>query len=439
VLPDLITAFGAAPDPDTALGSFDRLVERLPSALNLFRLLEARPALLGILVDVMAHAPTLSEALAAKPALLDRLLDATAFDPVGSVAELAAEMRGTSDLETRLDRVRHLVGEHRFALGTQIVRGVSDPMEVAGGYARVAEAAVVTVAGAVIEEFAATHGRVAGSELVVLALGRLGGSALTHASDLDLIYLFTGDFAAESDGAKPLGATHYYNRLAQRLSSGLSAPTSAGALYEIDTRLRPSGAQGPLVVSLDSFARYQREAAWTWEHMALTRARPIYGSDSARSAVAMVIGEVLSSARDPAIVVRDAAKMRADIAAHKPPLGALDVKLGKGGLVDLEFAVHVRQLTRGIAFDPDLAKAITALVGAELFEDGVGAAYTLLTRLLVTLRLVSPRMEVPPAPTCAIVARACGARDGADLLAQVDAARQCIARAWAKASSDSGA
>jgi len=439
VLPDLIAAFGAAPDPDAALGSFDRLVERLPSALNLFRLLEARPALLGIVVDVMAHAPTLAEALAAKPALLDRLLDATAFEPVGSVADLAAEMHGTGDLETRLDRVRHLVGEHRFALGTQIVRGVSDPMQVAGGYARVAEAAVVTVADAVTETFAAVHGRVPGSELLVLALGRLGGAALTHASDLDLIYLFTGDFAAESDGPKPLGATHYYNRLAQRLSSGLSAPTSAGPLYEVDTRLRPSGAQGPLVVSLDSFARYQREAAWTWEHMALTRARPVYGTGAARAAVASVIGEVLASPRDPPIVARDAIKMRADIAAHKPPLGALDVKLGAGGLVDLEFAVHVLQLTRGIGLDPDLALAIAQLSSEGLLEAGVGEAYTLLTRLLVTLRLVSPRMEAPPPATCAIVARACGARDWSDLLAQVDAARQCVVRAWARASNDSGA
>ena len=140
----------------------------------------------------------------------------------------------------------------------------------------------------------------ADSELVVLALGRLGGRALTHASDLDLIYLFTGDHLAESDGPRPLGATTYYNRLAQRVTAAMSVPTAAGKLYDVDTRLRPQGAQGPLVVTLDSFERYQREEAWTWEHMALLRARPVYGSDKARAEVERIIAELLATPRDRA-------------------------------------------------------------------------------------------------------------------------------------------
>src|SRR3546814_222939 len=108
------------------------------------------------------------------------------------------------------------------------------------------------------------------SELAILALGRLGGGALTHASDLDLIYLFSGDFTGESDGRRPLGATQYYNRLVQRISNAMSVQTASGPLYEVDTRLRPSGAQGLLAVSFDSFERYQKEAAWTWEHLALS-------------------------------------------------------------------------------------------------------------------------------------------------------------------------
>ncbi len=157
--------------------------------------------------------------------------------------------------------------------------GSGDPLDVSAGYARVAEAAIVTLAEATVAEFTLKHGVVPDSELVILALGRMGGGALTHASDLDLVYLFTGDYMAESDGEKPLGAVLYYNRLAQRVSGALSAPTASGPLYDIDTRLRPSGTQGPLVVSLDGFARYQREDAWTWEHMALTRARPVFGSE----------------------------------------------------------------------------------------------------------------------------------------------------------------
>jgi [glutamine synthetase] adenylyltransferase / [glutamine synthetase]-adenylyl-L-tyrosine phosphorylase len=431
VLPDLIASCGKAPDPAAALGAFDTMLTGLPSAINLFRLLDAQPNLLRLLVEIVSHAPTLAEALGRNPALLDRLLDASAFDPVGTVGELAIEMRGNADnIETRLDRVRQVVGEHRFALGVQIVEGGADPGEVATGYARVAEAAVTTIADAVVDAFVAVHGHVPQSELVILALGRLGGGALTHASDLDLIYLFTGDFAAESDGQKPLGATHYYNRLAQRLSSGLSAPTSAGALYEIDTRLRPSGSGGPLVVSLDSFERYQREQAWTWEHMALTRARPIYGGTKARAAVEAIIGGVLKKPRDAITVARDVVSMRRDMATHKPPLGPLDVKLQSGGLVDLEFTAHYHQLTRGVGLSPGLPAAIDALINAGCVGARVRDAHDLLTRLIVTLRLVSPHMEPPGAATRAIVARACGAADWDALLALIDAARQCIQAEW---------
>ena len=151
------------------------------------------------------------------------------------------------------------------------------------------EAALRVLAQAPVNAFAAAHGRIAGAELVVLGLGRLGGGVLTHASDLDLVFLFTGDFAAESDGPRPLGATLYFNRLAQRVGAALSVPTAEGALYEVDTRLRPQGTQGPLAASLSSFSRYQREEAWVWEHMALARARVVFGSAAAGAAVAGVM------------------------------------------------------------------------------------------------------------------------------------------------------
>lgn len=430
-LPGLIAAFGAAPDPDAALGAFDRLVSGLPSAINLFRLLEAQPALTGQLVDILSHAPTLAEALGRHPALLDRLIDATAFDPVGDVPSLVAEMRERSgEVEAQFDRVRHIVGDYRFSLGTQIVEGRSDPIDVAAGYSRVAEASLVTVAQSVTADFARKHGVVPGSELVVLALGRFGGGLLTHASDLDLIYLFTGDFEAESDGEKPLGASHYYNRLAQRLTAGLSAPTSAGALYEVDTRLRPSGKQGPLVVSFESFARYQQESAWTWEHMALTRARPVFGSDAAREELGAIVRAALTRTRDVGELATAVIGMRGDIALNKPPVGPLDVKLSDGGLVDLEFAVHFHQLASGIGLSPDLGTAILALVEAGRVSPELPGAHDLLTRLLVTLRLVSPTMEEPAPATCDIIARACGAGDWDALLVQLAAARQCVSATW---------
>ncbi|WBH16965.1 bifunctional [glutamine synthetase] adenylyltransferase/[glutamine synthetase]-adenylyl-L-tyrosine phosphorylase [Sphingomonas radiodurans] len=428
VLPGLVTALADAPVPQAALVRLDRLLERLPSAVNIFRLLEARPALAALLAQLLSHAPTLAEELARRPDLLDGLIDATAFDPMPDVAALAADMRARergADFQARLDHVRRVVGDRRFALGTQIIAGVADPLDVAAGYSRVAEAAIEVLTSATIEEFARAHGQVPGSEFVILALGRLGGGALTHASDLDLIYLFTGDFAAESDGPKPLGATLYYNRLAQRVTAALSVATAAGPLYPIDTRLRPSGTQGPLVVNIDSFARYQRESAWTWEHMALTRARPVFGSAAARADLAAIIQAVLAGDRLERDVVADAVAMRAEMAAHKPPQGPLDAKLLPGGLVDLEFAVHVAQLSRLTGFDPDLSRAI------ELLDLPLQAALNLLTRLIVTMRLVAPDAAEPEASaTRALVARALRCEDWAAVVAALDAARQEVIAVW---------
>ncbi len=436
VLPGLLVALGGSAQPDQALLRFDAMLARLPSAINVFRLLEARPALAQLLAAILSHAPTLADALGRRADLLDGLIDATALEPVGSVAALCKAMAVAGlPYEAGLDHVRRVVGERRFALGAQIVSGAADPLEVSHGYARVAEAAIATLAAATFTEFAVAHGRVPDSEFLILALGRMGGGAMTHASDLDLVYLFTGDFAAESDGAKPLGATLYYNRLAQRVTAALSVATAAGPLYEIDTRLRPSGAQGPLVVSLDAFERYQRGDAWTWEHMALTRARPVFGSDAARAALQAIIDRVLAGERPQRDVVSDAVAMRAEMAAHKAPTGPLDAKLLPGGLVDLEFAVHTAQLTRRTGFDPDLNAAIAALAGDGLLPD-LGAAHDLLTGMLVTLRLVAPDGKEPEPATQALVARALGADDWADLLARFGAARQEVAAAWAAVSKE---
>lgn len=436
VLPGLVRALGQAADPAEAVLRLDRILAKLSSAINFFRLLEAQPPLAALLTAILSHAPPLADALGRRPELFDALLDASALDPVGDVAALATQMtprERDADYQAVLDHARRVVGEHRFALGVQIVAHAADPLAVAASYARVAEAAIGVIATATIAEFAAAHGRVPGSELVILALGRLGGGVLTHASDLDLIYVFTGDYAAESNGARPLGAVLYYNRLAQRLTAALSVPTPAGPLYDIDTRLRPSGTQGPLVVSMTGFARYQREAAWTWEHMALARARPLFGSAGAQAEAQAVIDSVLSGARPPRDLAADAEKMRADIAAHKPPAGPLDVKLLPGGLVDLEFTVHLTQLAARVGFDPNLGRAIDALLAARLLAPGLRAAHDLLTRLLVITRLVAPDGAVPGEATRALIVAAMGARDWAGLVALIDATRQEVRDSWQQA------
>ncbi|WP_276205511.1 bifunctional [glutamine synthetase] adenylyltransferase/[glutamine synthetase]-adenylyl-L-tyrosine phosphorylase [Sphingomonas montana] len=436
-LPGLTAALGLASDPDAAFARLDRMVSGLPTAIDFFRLVAARPALGRLVADILATAPALADQLGRRPALLDALIDASAFDPPPSAEVLAQEFGRAEpggDYQMLLDRARTRINERRFALGTQIVAAAADPIDVAAGYARVAEGAIAALAGATVAEFAKVHGVVPGGELLILALGRLGGGALTHASDLDLIYLFSGDHLAESNGQKPIGATTYFNRLAQRVTAALSVATPAGPLYDVDTRLRPSGAQGLLAVSIDSFERYQRENAWTWEHMALTRARPVFGSPEPVAALSATIRAVLAGPRDAAVLVADAVRMRGEIRTHKPPAGPFDVKLVPGGLVDAEFAVHVLQLRHAIGLDTRLRSAIAALADAGLIDGGMAAAHALLTRMLVVLRLVSPASTEPPPAVRPMIAAACGVADWAALIEARDDAQRLIAAEWARIS-----
>jgi glutamate-ammonia-ligase adenylyltransferase len=435
MLPGLMRAIAAGADPNHSLNRFADIVERLSSGVNLFRLLEARPKLAETFALILAHAPALSEQLARRPVLFDGLIDRSSFaepSDVPTTAKRLIEVARERPLDHAVDPLRRMIGERRFALGVQLIAGHRDPIAIAEGYSDLAEGAIVAFTELTAREFERRHGVIKGGELIVLALGRLGGRALTHASDLDLIYLFDAPDGAMSDGEKSLSATDYYNRLASRVSSALAIPTAAGPLYEVDTRLRPQGAKGMLAVALGAFEQYQRREAWTWEHMALCRARPLTGSKATRKKVATLIRSILKDVGDPAKVRADAATMRADIARHKPPAGPLDVKLGPGGLVDLEFAVHTLQLTSKIGLDPRLEVAIEALVDAGLIDAMADPDLRLLSRILVVLRLVAPDTMEPAEQSRELVASLCG-HDNWDLLLEaVGAARQRIGTRWAK-------
>jgi glutamate-ammonia-ligase adenylyltransferase len=423
VLPPLLAAFGEGDAPETALARLDSFLRALPGGVQFFALLERNPPLVGLLARLLGTAPLLADALARAPALLDVLLDPAAFAPLPGAAALTADLAGFAgqgDLEITLDRVRRWTAERRLQIGAQLLERRVDPLDAARAYSDLADAALAVVAPAVEASFAEAHGRVPGADLVVLALGRYGGRALTAKSDLDLVYLFTGDGVGESDGRRPLGATTWFNRLAQRLTAALSVPTAEGALYEVDTRLRPSGAQGLLAVSIDAFVRYQREEAWTWEHMALTRARVAYGPSGPAEAV---IAEILARPRDPAKLRADVLDMRADMAKAKPPQGRHDVKLAPGGLVDLEFLVHFLQLRDRAGLTPDLGAAVAAL------RPDLSEAHDLMTRVLVTLRLFGGAAEMSPAMG-KLLAHAAGASDLTEAERSIDSARAAVRAVW---------
>ncbi|QIK79248.1 bifunctional [glutamate--ammonia ligase]-adenylyl-L-tyrosine phosphorylase/[glutamate--ammonia-ligase] adenylyltransferase [Sphingomonas piscis] len=435
MLPTLMRAIASGPDPDHALNRFADIVERLSSGVNLFRLLEARPGLARDLALILSHAPILADQLARRPDLLDGLIDQSSYELPASAESVAERLRDAmagQPYDQALDKARRLVNERRFALGVQLIAGRGDALEVAKGYSDVAEGTIVALADIAEAEFADSHGRIEGGELLLLALGRLAGQSLTHVSDLDIVYIFDAPPGAVSNGRRSLSATDYYNRLANRITAALSVPTAAGPLYDIDTRLRPQGVKGMLAVSLDGFVDYQRSEAWTWEHMALCRARPVRGTQEGKARLRRAIDAILTTPHDPAKVRADSAQMRLEMARHKPATGPLDIKLGPGGLVDLEFAIHTLQLISGAGLDPRLERAIAGLAGAGLMDAQMEADLCLLARLLVVLRLVAPSGGDPPPQSRELIARQCGYDSWDSLLEAHGEARQRIAELWLK-------
>ena len=358
LVPELLRTFGATPHPDTALLRFDQFLSRLPAGVQFFSLFHANPGLLELVAEIMAGAPRLAEQLAQHPALLDPVLTEGFFAAPPERSALAADLDQVlavaRDYEDTLDGLRRWAGERRFQVGVQLLRRALDGRQTGEILADIAETALAALLPAVEAEFARRHGRVPGGALAVIGMGRLGSREMTLASDLDLILIYDLPPGSEmSDGPHPLPIASYYARLSQRLIGAITAPTAEGRLYEVDMRLRPSGASGPIASNLPSFTRYQRESAWTWEHMALTRARPVAGDPALRMRIADAIGSVLASKRDALRLLVDVADMRRRIANENPRPSLWDLKNRRGGLIDLEFIVQYLQL-REAASSPQL-------------------------------------------------------------------------------------
>ena len=440
MLPTLLEEFARGADARAALIRFDRFLGQLPAGVGFFTLLAANPALVGLLGRMMSAAPALADALARRPELFDVLLDARAFQPLPEAdtlaAELAAMLASARDPEDRLTRVRQWTGEHRFQIGAQLVEGRIDPLDAASAYGALADAALVVLAGAIEADNSVQHGRVPGSALIVLALGRYGGGRLTARSDLDLVYLHSGADDAVADGPRPVPASLYFHRLATRLTAALSVPTAAGALYDVDTRLRPSGAKGPLVVSLGAFARYQRADAWTFEHMALARARVVVASAADRAQVEEIIRQTLGHPRDPVKLRADVLAMRAEMERHRPGGGLFDVKNGAGGLIDIEFIVQYLQLRDGEHLTPRFREALAGFAAAGRVMADLPQAHALMTRVLIVDRLIHDATHGPlpaiPAPAQALLARACGQATPQALQAALSAAKAQVKAQWAQ-------
>jgi [glutamine synthetase] adenylyltransferase / [glutamine synthetase]-adenylyl-L-tyrosine phosphorylase len=272
----------------------------------------------------------------------------------------------------------------------------------------------------VTRSFELEHGKVASGQVAIVGMGKLGGFEMTASSDIDLILIYDCDAAeVQSDGRKPLAPSHYYARLTQRLITALSAQTAEGGLYDVDLRLRPSGQKGPVATRLSSFIDYQNNEAWTWEHLALTRARVIAGDAMLRDKVSAAIRAVLTMQRQRDVIAADVFDMRQRIATEKGTEDIWDLKQVRGGLVDLEFIAQYLQLVEASehpeVLDQNTLGAFTKLAAGGILDRALSAtlieAGALLHTLTQILRLSLDhgfRPETAPSGLKQLLVRAAG-------------------------------
>lgn len=397
VQPILIKALADTADPGRAIATFDTFLAELPAGVQLFSLLKANPALMRLIADIMGTAPRLARILSRRRRLLDAVIDPRTFAALPSAEELeqviAAELRLATDPQDVLDRARVVGSEQAFLIGVKVLSGAINASEAGEAYALLAEKLIAALAADVERELERAHGRIPGGGAVVVAMGKLGGREMTASSDLDLIVVYDFDpKATQSDGPKPLAPSQYYARYTQRLISHLSAPTAEGTLYEVDMRLRPSGQKGPVAAQLSTFREYQATEAWTWEHMALTRARVVAGPPELRREVEEAIRATLVRPRDAVAIARDVQDMRARIAAEKGTDNIWSLKQVRGGLVDLEFIAQYLQLVNAAAhpgvLDQTTLAAYRKLAAAGLLPPADADALIQATRLIHNLTQV---------------------------------------------------
>jgi glutamate-ammonia-ligase adenylyltransferase len=355
--PALLKAFGETRRADKALVRFDAFLQGLPAGIQLFSLLQSNPALLKLIATIMGAAPRLAGIITRRPHVFDGLLDPALLSELPERDYLSTRLKSflaaAESYEETLDRLRIFNAEQKFLIGVRLLTGAIDATRAGHAFSDLADLTIGAALDAVATEVAERHGHVAGARVAILGMGKLGSRELTAGSDVDLILLYDHHpNAEESDGPKPLAPSHYFARLTQRLIAAVSAPTGEGVLYELDLRLRPSGNKGPVATHFEAFSKYQRGEAWTWEHMALTRARVVAGDSSFAETVTREVEAILSAPRDRARLVADAREMRAVLEEEKPARDLWDLKLTPGGLIDLEFIAQVAVLADGVEPGP---------------------------------------------------------------------------------------
>ncbi len=409
LLPALLLTLGRAGNADEALAHFDNFLARLPAGVQLFALLRNHSQLRTLLVQFMASAPRMAEAVIHRAHVMDGLIDPAFANDVTHrdvlVAKVDAFLADARSYEDLIDRARIIGQEQKFLIAAGLLSGTVSALGAGEQFTALAETLLNRLFIKVQDEFAIRHGRIAGAEVALLAFGKMASGEMTFTSDLDFILLYDAP-DTESDGERQLSTSHYFARLTQRLVAAVSAPTAEGVLYEADMRLRPSGNSGPLATSLAGFRAYHKDNAWTWEHLALSRARVIAATGALGDKVDREIAEVMSRPRDVTKTIDDVVSMRALMARERKPRHAFDLKLVSGGLVDLEFIAQSAQLVAGAQLalpQETTARVLTGLGETGLLPQGqrlaeIHGVYSTALQVMSSA-LVSPFKEEAWTPT----------------------------------------
>lgn len=425
LMPALLSAMSKTLDPDAALIRFNDFLGGLPAGVQLLSLLYTNPALLKLLAEIMGSAPRLAETLRYYPILFDAVLTSDFFDDTPNADTLFAEfdtaLDQAKDFQDVLDILRRQVNDRQFQTGVRILRRQITPDDAGGSLSNIADTALRSLYPRLLDEFASQHGYIPDGDMAIVALGKFGGREMTIGSDLDLLFVYQAAEGA-SDGARPLSPIPYFTRFGQRLLGAVTAPTAEGTLYEIDMRLRPSGNAGPLATSFEAFVKYHQESAWTWEKMALTRARVVLAGDTLAAHLTEAFRSLLTTPPDPDKLLRDVADMRARMERDRAAATPWDMKNMRGGLIDIEFIVQYLQLRHAHDHPEILAAhttdALRRLRDAALLDqstaDTLIAAMRLWRNVQGVVRLsVSENFDRPTLPDgCrTFIAEVCGCRD----------------------------
>lgn len=430
--PAFLKRLARAANPDEALMALDGFLKGLPGGVQVFSLFDANPALVDLIVDIAGTAPELAAYLSRNSAVLDAVIGGSFFAPwpgkAALVRELADRLETVPDYERKLDAARRWMKEWHFRVGVHHLRGLIDGFEAAKEYADLAEAVIAGVWPVVGAEVARKHGPAPGRGAVVMGMGSLGAARLNAASDLDLIVIYDAEGVEQSEGPRPLATRPYFARVTQAFVTALTAPMAEGRLYEVDMRLRPSGRQGPVATALASFTAYQETEAWTWEHLALTRARVLAGDGGLAADVEAVRRRVIAEKGRGATVRADVAAMRARLAGAKPAKGAWEAKNGPGRLLDIELLAQMAALQAGSparGVEMQVAAGVKGGVLSVSDQTVLMEAYRLLWRLQAGARLLTDRpleLERLGEGGRAFLLRETGEPDAAALSARLDRA-----------------